>query len=78
MSAISVRMPDWLHRAVKATARRAEVSINQMVNLALAEKLSALETEDYLLARGKRGSHSRVLKALRKVRNAPPEPRDRL
>ncbi len=48
MSALSVRLPDSLHKRIKEVARRDNVSINQMITLAVAEKLSALETEDYL------------------------------
>ena len=58
MSAISVRLPDSLHRKVREVAERDNVSINQMITLAVAEKLSALETEDYLGSRSKRGRNA--------------------
>ena len=48
MSALSIRLPDSLHKRIKEVAQRDNVSINQMIALAVAEKLSALETEDYL------------------------------
>jgi len=56
MSAISVRLPDSLHRRVREMAHRDNVSINQMITLAVAEKLSALETEDYLGKRARVGA----------------------
>jgi hypothetical protein len=37
-------------------AEKESVSINQLITLALAEKLSALMTEDYLEERAKRGN----------------------
>jgi len=78
MSAISVRLPDSLHRKVREVAERDNVSINQMITLAVAEKLSALETEDYLGSRSKRGSKSKFQKVLRKVRARKPEAKDRV
>ena len=78
MSAISIRLPDSLHRKVREVAERDNVSINQMITLAVAEKLSALETEDYLGSRGKRGSKAKFQRVLRKVSSKTPEARDRL
>jgi len=54
------------------------VSINQFVTTALAEKLSALMTVDYLEARAKRGSRARFERVLKKVKDRPPEPEDEL
>ena len=41
MSAISIRLPDSLHKKVRELAHRDKVSINHMITLAVAEKLSA-------------------------------------
>ena len=76
MSAISIRLPESLHRKIREIAKRDKVSINQMITLAVAEKLSALETEDYLDERARRGSKAKFEKALRKVSTREPEPRD--
>ncbi len=78
MSAISVRLPDSLHRKVKEVAQRDNVSINQMITLALAEKLSALETEDYLGKRARRASKAKFQRVLRKVSDRTPESFDRI
>jgi hypothetical protein len=78
MSAISVRLPDSLHKAVRRLAERENVSINQLVTLALAEKISALMTEDYLEHRGKRSTRKKFERALRKIPNAAPDERDRI
>ena len=78
MSRFSLRLPDSLHRAVRELARKENVSINQMITLAVAEKLSALMTEDYLAERAKRGSRWKFRRALRKVRDVAPEERDRV
>ena len=78
MSAISVRLPDSLHRKVKEVAQRDNVSINQMITLAVAEKLSALETEDYLGKRAGKGSKAKFQKALKKIPARNPEKADRI
>jgi len=78
MSAISVRLPDSLHRKVKEVAQRDNVSINQMITLAVAEKLSALETENYLGKRSRKASKARFQKALRKIPSRNPESNDKL
>jgi predicted DNA-binding protein len=78
MSAISIRLPDSLHKRIKQLAKRDNVSINQMVTLAVAEKLSALETEDYLATRASRASKSGFRRALAKVPDRLPDAKDRI
>ena len=78
MSALSLRLPNSLHERARDLARREGVSINQLVASALAEKMSALLTEEYLEARAKRGSRARFLAALAQVPAIEPEPEDRL
>jgi hypothetical protein len=78
VSAINVRLPESLHKAVRELARRDNVSINQFINLALAEKVSALMTEEYLLERAQRSSRTKFEAALAKVADVEPEEQDRL
>lgn len=78
MSAISLRLPESLHKSVRALALKEHVSINQMITLALSEKVSALMTEDYLTERAKRGSKAKFMKAMSKVPKVVPDLRDRL
>ena len=78
MSTISLRLPDSLHATARELAAKESVSINQLITLALAEKVSALMTEDYLGARAKRGSRKRFRRALSKVADARPAGPDRL
>lgn len=78
MSNLSLRLPESLHKQVKAFAKQEGVSINQFVTTALAEKLSALMTQDYLRARAERGDREAFERALAKVPDVPPEERDRL
>ena len=75
MSALSVRLPNSLHRNLRELAKRDSVSMNQLISSAVGEKLAALMTEDYL-ARAKRGSRAAYAAALRKVPAAAPGERD--
>lgn len=78
MSIITVRLPNSLHEAARELAKRENVSINQLITLALAEKVSALMTEEYLTARAQRGDRSKFDAALAKVPNVPPGEQDQL
>jgi HicB family len=78
MSTISLRLPDSLHATARALAEKENISLNQLITLALAEKISALAAEDYLEERAKRGNRKRFLRALNKVADVEPQEDDRL
>lgn len=78
MSALSLRLPESLHKRVGELAAREGISINQFVATAVAEKMSALLTEDYREERARRGSRERYRAALAEVPDAEPEECDRL
>ena len=78
MSTISLRLPDSLHKTVRELAEREKVSINHLITLALAEKISALMTEEYLSERARRGDKERFERAMAKVPDVEPEGQDRL
>ena len=78
MSAISLRLPNSLHEAVSELARAEHISINQLITVALAEKISALMTEDYLGKRARRGSRAKFKEAMAKVTDIKPVKCDQL
>jgi predicted transcriptional regulator len=78
MSTISLRLPDSLHKKVREFAKSENVSINQLIATALAEKMSALMTIDYLRERGALGDSSKYDAVLAKVRNVEPDEGDEL
>jgi len=78
MSAISLRLPNSLHKKLGDLARREGVSINQLVNSAVAEKMATLMTVEYLQDRAKRGTRKKFEVILAKVPNREPEAADRL
>jgi len=48
MNTISLRLPHSLHKQVRKLAEKENISVNQLITLALAEKISALMTEEYI------------------------------
>ena len=78
MSSISLRLPESLHRQARELAAREDISINQLIATALAEKMSALMTSEYLSTRAARGSRKKFDRVLKKVRQTghPPLPGD--
>lgn len=78
MSTLSVRLPTSLHRQLRELAQKEGVSINQLITTAVAEKMAALLTVEYLEERAARGSRTRFDSVLGKVRAREPEPQDRL
>lgn len=78
MSALNLRLPASMHRKLAEIARQEGVSINQFINTAVAEKMSALMTEEYLRERARRGSRRRFEQVLAKIPDVEPEEKDRV
>ena len=78
MSALSLRLPNSIHRHIKEIASREGVSINQFISAAVAEKISAIMTEDYLLQRANRADREEFRHILDSVPSRPPLPGDEL
>lgn len=78
MSTLSLRLPDSLHNEVKILSKNEGISINQFISSAVAEKMSALLTEQYLLKRAKQGNEKAFMEAMSKVPDVEPDIKDRL
>ena len=78
MSALSLRLPDSIHRHIKEIARKEGVSINQFISSAVSEKISALLTEDYLKSRARKAKRKDFKGILDGVPNREPLPGDEL
>jgi uncharacterized protein (DUF1778 family) len=78
MSALSLRLPKSLHEQLREVAQEEGISVNQFIMLAVAEKVAAISTIEYLEKRAKRGSRERFLEILNKVPAVEPEEFDRL
>ena len=70
MTTLSLRLPDSYHSLIKEIAVKDKISINQFIVSAVAEKISALETQRYLEERAARGSRDKFLAVLAKVPDA--------
>ena len=78
MSALSLRLPKSLHEQLRELAREEGISVNQFVTLAVAEKVAAISTIEYLEKRAKRGSRDKFLEILSKAPDVEPEESDKL
>ena len=72
MSAISVRLSKTLHESARDLAKEEDISLNQLITLALAEKISALKTESYFAERAERSSKKKFDRVLAKVSKRKP------
>ena len=78
MSALSLRLPRSLHEQLRELAQEEGISVNQFVMLAVAEKVAAISTIEYLENRAKRGNRERFLEILNQAPDVEPEEFDRL
>jgi hypothetical protein len=77
MSTISLRLPNSLHTLAKQVAQEDQISLNQFIASAVAEKISALTTETYLTQRAEKGSREKFMAVLMAVPAIEPEAFDR-
>lgn len=78
MSALSLRLPKSLHEQIRELAQEEGISVNQFIMLAVAEKVAAISTIEYLEKRAKRGNRERFWEILNRAPDVEPEESDRL
>jgi hypothetical protein len=78
MSTLSIRLPNSLHQHTKRLAEQEGISINQFISSAVAEKLSALDTQRYLKERAQRGKGVDIGAILAKIPYGEPDEQDRM
>jgi len=66
-----------LHTLAKQVAQEDQISLNQFIASAVAEKISALTTETYLTQRAEKGSREKFMAVLMAVPAIEPEAFDR-
>ena len=67
------------HEEAKKVAKAEGVAVNQLINVAVAEKVSALRTEEYFAERAAKGDIKKALQVLRRAgRDNTPVPGDEL
>ncbi len=76
MSAITIRLPNSVHQKIKELAARDDISINQFIASAAAEKMAAVLTLDYLRSEAALGRREDFLRLLDMAPDEPPLPGD--
>lgn len=66
-SNFALRLPPSLLEEARKFADKEGVAVNQLISIALAEKLSAVRTKDYLAERAARGSAKKALAVLKRA-----------
>jgi len=76
-SNVALRLQTALLDEARRVAANEGVALNQLINVAVAEKLSALRTEDYFRERAARASIKKAKDVLKRAgRGRPPVPGD--
>ena len=78
MSNYALRIPDSLFEFAKKCAKEDNVSLNQFIVLAVAEKVSALKTSEFFAERIARARPERLETILTKTPDHSPVPGDKL
>jgi predicted transcriptional regulator len=77
MTALTIRLPTSVHRKVKELALREEISLNQFIASAVAEKMASVLTLDYLKAEAAEGRRADFEQYLSMVPEVPVDDADR-
>lgn len=78
-SNVALRLQSSLLEEARRVAETEGVALNQFINVAVAEKLSALRTEDYFRERAERGDPSKAKRILQRAgKKNPPVSGDEL
>ena len=78
MTDLNVQILDFLYKQISDLAERENISIAQIVAIALFAQVSAWKTKDYLQDKAKRGSWEKFQQVLTKVPDVEPEDYDKL
>jgi len=78
-SNVALRLQASLLDETRRVSQAEGVALNQFINVAVAEKLSALRTEDYFRERAERANLNKAKRVLKRAgRGRPPVPGDEL
>ena len=78
-SNFALRLQPSLMEEARKVAKAEGVAVNQLINVAVAEKVSALRTEEYFAERAQRGDVRQALRILKRAGvGRPPVPGDEL
>jgi HicB family len=72
MSTFALRLPDSLYAHAKLLAEQDQASLNQFITVAVAEKVSALQTAEFFAQRAGQSTKADLAKLLAKVKDRAP------
>ena len=76
MTALTVRLPNSVHQKIKELAERDDISVNQFIASAAAEKMASVMTLDYLREEAGKGKRSDFEHYLSRVPDASADAND--
>jgi len=76
MTAFTIRLPNSVHQKIKELAARDDVSVNQFIASAAAEKMASVLSLDFLKAEAAHGKRSDFDHYLSRVPDAPAQTGD--
>lgn len=76
MSTFALRLPDSLYAHAKLLAEQDQASLNQFITVAVAEKVSALQTAEFFAQRAGHAQPEDLARFLATVPDRPPLPGD--
>ena len=76
MSTLEVKIPDLLFKQVNEVAAKEKVSVDQIVSIALAARVSASQVRESIASRARRVDWRQVDEILARVPATPPVPGD--
>lgn len=76
MTALTIRLPNSVHQKIKELAGREDISVNQFIASAAAEKLASVLTVDFLKAEAAKGKRSDFKRYMSMVPDAPAQAGD--
>jgi hypothetical protein len=71
-SNFALRLQPSLMEEARKVAKAEGVAVNQLINVAVAEKVSALRTEEYFAERARRGDVRKALRILKRAEAGQP------
>ncbi len=78
MTTIEAKIPEPVFKQAEELAERENISLEQLISLAVTQAVGVWSNESYLSLRAKRGSREGFLKSLQQVPDVEPAEYDRL
>lgn len=76
MTALTVRLPNSVHQKIKELAARDDISVNQFIASAAAEKMASVLTLDFLKTEAAKGQRTDFEHYMSLVPDVPAQPGD--